>query len=149
MRILQKTYGLTSGGVETLLVNLQKSLPENIVFDYLTDRNDKEFYDDKIKELGSKRFSLDTDHISNKIIRTVSFIKNLNAFFKNNKYDIIHINESGFQALMIAIIAKKNKVKHVIVHSHINSINDRLSASKLLSGLIKIMLPYMRAAVLY
>lgn len=142
IRVLQKLYGLKSGGVETIVVNLQKNMSTDFCFDYLTDRKGPEFYDAVIRQQNSERYSLDTDCIRCKIVKSIKFVLILNKFFEeHNDYDIVHINESPFQALIISMVLRKNGIKNIVIHAHTNTNSDKINASKVFSCIIRKMLP--------
>lgn len=56
----------------------------------------------------------------------INYIKKLNQLMKQEKFDIVHVNgQSSFLALEL-FIAKKNKVKLKIAHSHNDSCNHKV-----------------------
>ena len=139
IKVLQKIYSLTAGGVETIITSIDERLDKNVYeFTYLLDNDKSDFYKSKLNKLGSNVYSLELDNfrgiqkIINKFKRTIKFLK-------NNKFDIIHVNESNINALIIIIAARIAGVKSVIVHAHTSNKHDKLNLSKLLNPLIKML----------
>ena len=117
-RILQITTCNSFRGTEKQELEIFRNIDKDIVFDFLTPTDEpfKE-YKKEIENLGGKVYSLNIkrNNLKNKLI----YRKRLKEFFKNNNYDTIHINSSAFFfSLDIALIAKKYKIKKIIIHSH-------------------------------
>ena len=118
-KILYFVDRLLPGGVQSFLKTLSKELPKDeykIDFLVLDDGNDYSKYEKEYLDLGV------TIHKLNGVwIRRLSdyklFKKKLDSFFKDNKYDIVHIN-SGPKNYVVAKYANKYGTKMVIYHSH-------------------------------
>lgn len=135
IKILHIVPNMNVGGLETFIMNIYRNIDRNkIQFDFIEHYKEESFYDKEIRELGGKiyHFSLRND---NNIIK---YIIELNNFYKTHKeYKIIHCHMSSIGFINF-IVAKINKIKVRIAHSH-NS-----STEKTIKGKIKrlMMLPY-------
>ena len=78
---------------------------------------------------------------SGTIKKCIKKILAINNFLKENKYDIVHTNESPLHALLFAIVAKKRGVKRIIVHAHTNNEADSIKFSKIFNSLIRELIP--------
>ncbi len=107
------------GGQEAFIMNVLQHIDmKDLQIDFLTPYYcDNQYYTSIVEEKGGKVFAFDLPFNPGGL--RSSIIKPLDAFFKNNKYDVIHIHSGSISALMIcAAIAKKNHIKKIIVHSH-------------------------------
>lgn len=119
IRILQVVGGMSSGGLETMIMNWYRNINRNIIqFDFLVHHSEKCFYDDEIEELGGRiyRLSFSNDH------NFIKYIKDLDFFFKihSNEYHVIHGHHSSYGVFYLKF-AKKYGIKYRISHSHIAS----------------------------
>lgn len=137
MKILIKLVGLRSGGIETLMVNsCEQLLKQGFEFEFMTDKNKTEFYDSKLKRLGIIKYPLDVED-TNKLIRP--FIKAIRMYYiiKKGKYDVVHINDSVFHAVISAFVCRLAKVPKIIIHSHTNCKNAKHNLSWHLNWLLR------------
>lgn len=127
-RVLQISIGdKVFGGVENIIYGIYKHIDkEKIQFDFLSPKySTYESVRKEITEFGGKIYELGISRDS--FINKIKYAKALKKFLKENKYEIVHINSGVFLFdLQVAIVAKKAKVKTVIVHSHSNIINSVL-----------------------
>lgn len=112
-KILQVVETLDCGGIETLLVSLNEFIDKNYKFDYLLGVNRQCFYSDKVQELGAKIY-----YVPSRNKGLLQHIKELNNFFRNNQFDIIHYNCSSLSNILYLYFAKKYGIKKRIVHVH-------------------------------
>lgn len=113
-RVLQIVPNMQAGGLETFIMNIYREINKNEVqFDFLVHYKEPKFYDAEIEKMGGKiyRFSL---RDNNNIFK---YISELNKFYRNNKYDVIHCHMASIGFLNF-LIAKKNGIKVRIAHSH-------------------------------
>lgn len=120
MRILE-AFGepISNGGQESFVMNVVTHMDlSNKTVDLLTPYYcDNEHYRSKIESLGGKVFAFNKSFEPGK--SRFNICSALNEFFKNNKYDVVHVHSGSISILGIfAYYAKKNGVKKVIVHSH-------------------------------
>ena len=138
IRVLQ-TAALDSGGVGKIVTDWNENIDlDEIHFDYLVYRNREEFYDEKLKLLGAKKFIIDIENKSNYFEKCLYKYKELCLFFKHNKFDIVHINASNPTEIFVAIAAKKYSNAIVFFHSH-NDVDTSLKGiRKLASDISKV-----------
>lgn len=127
-KILQVISSLDQGGTEAVVLNYFNNITtENISFDFLVIwGNSKKFYDDYLISKGCKIFRMKhppTDFFEHG--------KELYEFFKNNRYDAVHIHAMSALRYRVAKAAKKSGVKSVIYHSHTSSSKKHLFLHKL------------------
>lgn len=112
-KILHVIEGMDAGGMETLIMNYYRKIDKNkYQFDFLINKKEKVFYEDEIMAMGGK--------IYRNVLPKESIIKNrkeLNNFFKNNKYDVIHCHQ-GITYYYPLKMAKKYNIKNRIIHNH-------------------------------
>lgn len=112
-KILQIVETLDCGGIETLLVTLNESISEDYHFDYLLGVNRECFYSKRVKKLGSKIL-----YVPSRNKGILKHMKELNYFFKNNQYDVVHYNCSSLTNIFYLYYAKKYGIKKRIIHIH-------------------------------
>lgn len=115
-KILEITGSLNCAGIETLLVNVLKSIDKkNFKIDFLVVANKEYFYTKEVLNLGSKIYSYPFKNV-HKILIPFFFLKELILLLKN-KYDVVHCH-FYFSAGIVLFIAWLCGVKKRIVHSH-------------------------------
>ena len=118
-KILYFVDRLLPGGVQSFLKTLCKELPKDeykIDFLVLDDGKDYSKYEKEYLDLGVSIHKLDGIWVRH-LKDYIPFKKKLDAFFKENEFDIVHIN-SGPKNYVVAKYAKKYRTKMVIYHSH-------------------------------
>ncbi len=101
------------GGVETFLMNYYRNIDRNKVqFDFIS-IYDKLCFEDEIKQLGGNVYKICSEKVN-----PIQYSKQLKQIIKNNNYKIVHINMLSAANILPILVAKKQKVKHIIVHSH-------------------------------
>lgn len=120
IRILQINAGSKNfGGVSAMLLNIYRNIDKNLVqFDFLTPNySTYSQYQSEIEQMGGHIFDF---HInSSNFLGKLKLYCKLKRFFKENSYDIIHINSGVLSFNMIVAMAcKKYSNAKVIVHSH-------------------------------
>lgn len=115
IRILQEVTFLSTGGVETLLMNIYRNIDrDKIQFDFMTHREKGVgFYEDEIEKLGGKIY----EGIPFNPIHHDRYLKSLDNFFeKHPEYEIIHAHNAF--SMFTLRSAMKHGVKVRIAHSH-------------------------------
>lgn len=115
IRVLQVVTIMNRGGLETMLMNYYRKIDRSqIQFDFLTHRQERGDYDDEIEALGGKIYRLSSIRPGN----YKKYFKELDNFFKYNKYNIVHshINENSAFVLRAA---KKVNIPCRISHNHV------------------------------
>lgn len=71
IRILHITEMLSAAGIESFIMNLYRRIDrQKVQFDFLVLRDEKEFYEDEIKQLGGKKFFV-ISNIKNTLLRVI------------------------------------------------------------------------------
>jgi glycosyltransferase involved in cell wall biosynthesis len=124
IKVLQILVCLGGGGVETLLLNLQKKLPEHITFDYLVAYSDVR--DKDALALGS------TVHVMppemQRPTHWADFVKQL---VREHRYDVVHFHRFAFGGNVLQA-AKQAVAKIRIAHSHHTLLQEDSLLKKLL-----------------
>lgn len=132
IRVLQVLGGLNRGGAETMVMNLYRNIDRNkIQFDFIKHTESKCAYDDEIKELGGRIYSIP----KYKVYNHFQYKKAWNNFFKKHpEYKIIHGHVRSTATIYLKI-AKKYGL-YAIAHSH------STSSGKGIKAIIKNMLQF-------
>ncbi|MBM6931376.1 glycosyltransferase [[Clostridium] spiroforme] len=135
MRVLHIVSQLSTGGAETLLMNLlREAKNEKIQFDFLQISKEKGFYEEEALSMQSNVYKIDP-------LRKVGlkkFLHNIDDVIKKNgPFDVIHSHVDHLSGFFM-YIAKKNNIKVRISHCHNTSIEGFNNFSK------KIMLEMMK-----
>lgn len=128
MKILMVGMSSNPGGIESYIMSVFRSLgnDENIVFYFLNDFENRIAYFDEIKNNNGKIINIKKPKVERHISELLWKIK----LFKNNKFDIVHVNAltpGNIDLIRLANYYQKN-VK-LIIHSH-NS-NSPLTKNRL------------------
>ncbi len=114
IRVLHSVGRMNRDGIQTLLMNIYRNIDRNkIQFDFLVSSNIKGDYDDEIIKLGGNIYNISS--------RRKGYFKNIResiSFFRNHKYDIIHVHISSLTSIQILKAATKQSVKIRIIHCH-------------------------------
>lgn len=128
------------GGVETFLMNYYRNLDRSkIQFDFIS-IYDELCFEDEILKLGGKIYKIPSEKK-----HPLKYCKELEKVMNTNKYRIIHINMLSAANILPILIAKKQKIKHIIVHSH-NSNTPSGGLRKILNIINK---PFLKLATDY
>lgn len=123
VRILQILMDIgRGGGVANVVLNWHRNIDRALVqFDYLYCLDSGENFSDEIKSLGGNLYKMPYHGI----FRPVTFIKAVNDFFKNHKYNTIHSHVTQLNFFYFPI-AKARGVKNIILHSHGTKWSDKI-----------------------
>lgn len=115
IRVLHCVAGMNRGGIETFIMNIYRNIDRSkIQFDFLVHTEKTCHYDQEIKSMGGKIYSIPP---RNKSI--IGNVRSLDKFFKNHsEYKIVHQHVSSLSYIEPIRIAKKYGVKTRIVHGH-------------------------------
>lgn len=125
LKVLQIVDSLEAGGIQAFILNINKNINLNKVkFDYVVyrDKDDIEFYDKNVKEMGGKIICLPKNHG----LKRIKSFMDLYNFQKNEKYHIVHIHGDRAKSFFEAVALKICNTPVIIIHSH----NDRMSKDK-------------------
>lgn len=118
MRILNITTAFQAAGIESFIMNMYHYIDRTKVqFDFMVMRDEKEFYDDEIAELGGKKYTINVAE-KNTLIRVFKESIQLYKFLKNHQYQIVHIHYTTPLRAPYLLAAKKAGVPVRIYHSH-------------------------------
>lgn len=118
VRVLHITEKLQSAGIESFIMNLYRRIDRTKVqFDFLVLRNEHEFYEDEIKELGGNKFFIESKK-KNTLLRIYEECDLLKKFLKEHHYDIVHIHYTTPLRAPYLEVLKKVGVRTRIYHSH-------------------------------
>lgn len=143
MRIL--TYGLSAdklGGIETFLLNMNKYMSKDCIFDYVIERNEEmgnsTIHQTEINKKGGRTFY---------IARKRDMLQNLKDWrhlLKDNKgeYTVTYFNEYSLSWFIPIILCRQSGLK-VFVHAHNNMLHDCGIVIKMLHQIGKILLKKM------
>lgn len=118
---------ISFGGQESFVFNTIGAMNrENLKIDFLTPYYvDNPKYQRFIKQIDGNLYKFNLKFEPGK--SRVNLIRPLEQFLKTHHYDVVHIHSGSISVLgFCALIAKKQKVKKVIVHSHMAGTNESL-----------------------
>ena len=120
IRILQCVNNMHRAGLETMLMNYYRRIDrEQIQFDFLTHRPERDDYDDEIESLGGKIYRAPRLYPQN----MPAYSKYMKQFFAEHpEYKIMHSHIDAMSYLPLKA-AKKAGVPIRIAHSHNTSID--------------------------
>lgn len=122
IRVLQHVRILDSGGIEAFIfANLRAIDRSKVNFDFLVTRDQKEFYDDELVNLGCNKIVLNYKHSKNGVVNPIRQAVAFYKFCKENKekYRVIHFQSIGANGFLDIIAASLAGIKWRIAHSHI------------------------------
>lgn len=114
LRILHVVGIMGRGGLETLLMNLYRTIDkEKIQFDFMVHSRQKGDYDNEIKALGGNIYYVPHYNGTNHF----TYVKEWNSFFRTHpEYPIIHGHMRSTAAVYLKIAKKYGRI--TIAHSH-------------------------------
>ena len=121
--------GLGNGGVQTVMMNIVRSLSPETQFDMVLTTNERRHYDDEFESLGGRifRFPVPSNRLLARFeyyLRGFRLYKGLRKIMLNRKYDVIHCHNEFYAAFCLKA-AEKAGVPVRICHTHI--INPKAS----------------------
>ena len=137
--------GFDKNGIAMLLYNFNQNLDNRkVIFDYVVPNKIKiedSYYKKSIENKKGKVYELEISKtgVNKKILYFFKLIK----FLKNNRYEIVHINEStAHMMLYYTIICKIVGIKKIILHSHSSGFDSGKREIKLIfHNISKFLLP--------
>lgn len=114
IRVLQVVTIMNRGGIESMLMNLYRSIDrEKIQFDFLVHRKEQGSFDDEIRELGGNIYYVPAINP----IHHRKYLRALDLFFAEHKYEIVHSHLNPF-SMYILRAAQKAGISSRVAHSH-------------------------------
>lgn len=128
-RVLNVISTLEQGGTESVVLNYFNNIDKSeVMFDFLVIWGDKKgYYEDFLRGQGCNIFKMTSP--PNKYF---AHGRELKKFFKQEKYDVVHIHAMSSLRYRVAKAAKQCGVKNVIYHSHSSSNEKHLFIHRLL-----------------
>lgn len=125
LRILHITEMLSAAGIESFIMNMYRHIDRSKVqFDFLVLRNQKEFYDEEIEELGGKKYFV-YSNARNTLFRIFDETKQIENFLKKHPYDIVHIHYTTPLRAPYLLAAQNAGVKARIYHAHSAAVSGK------------------------
>lgn len=111
----------TCNGVATVLMNQYQSLIDaGFMVDVLQFWDIDSIYADRVRRNGGRviTFNIADEKLEN--------LRNISAFYKNNHYDIVHVNHTDLIAAMFIWCARKRGIPAIVYHSHNTKLKGNL-----------------------
>lgn len=125
IKVLHKTATLGAGGIQKFLIGVHENIDLSIVqFDYFLNTTEKQFYTERVKELGGKIYG-PKKNTGNYFLRFFKRYYKMYNIIKTQNYNIIHISENISMTACSTIVAKLAGADNIIVHSHNDHSNDK------------------------
>ena len=125
IRVLHITEMLSAAGIESFIMNMYRNIDRHKVqFDFLVLRNEKEFYDDEIKNLGGKKYFVHSN-FKNTWLRILDESRQIESFLKKHPYEIVHIHYTTPLRAPYLLAAKKADVPTRIYHAHSAAVSGK------------------------
>lgn len=122
IRVLEVVAQEPTGGVGTFLTSILNNKPEDIDIDFLMSPNNqnRHKFSNMVKKISSSKI-----FILPRITNIFQYIKSVDEFYSTNakNYDIVHVHAPNI-FFIHGFFAKKNGVKHRILHSHNTKYSD-------------------------
>ena len=113
-KVLLVVNSMNMGGLENFVMNVVRNIDlSKFYIEFLYCNNIESYFDEEISDLGFK-----ISRITSRSKCLYKHLKELNIFFQNNRFDVVHINYDNATCFTVAKAAKKSGVKKIIVHSH-------------------------------
>jgi len=129
IKILYVLTVLNKGGLETMIMNYYRNFDKTkFEFHFLVHR-DSGYFENEL--IGDGAFIHRASPLSFSFRNFIKYRKELDIFFKNNHFDIVHVHNNSFGYFPLKY-AKKNGAKVRIIHSHSSALKD--DVKKILLG---------------
>lgn len=129
IKIAYVTHGLSSNGIESLLLSIMKHTETekyDVTFVIAIDEGIDCLHEGTVKSLGAKVIRVcDMDSLKKKFI----YMKSLEKIFRENQFDIVHANMDLLNGIVLRA-AKKAKIKKRICHAHTTSSQYSITGNK-------------------
>lgn len=131
IRILHISNNTNFGGQQQVFMDIIRNINKDKYQIDLAVYDDSGAYSNEIKEYGCNIYTIPS--ITKHLFKHIHILKKI---IKNGQYDIIHQHASDSGILCNLILAKQQKVKKVIVHSHCERSNSHLMMHRVLKPLV-------------
>ena len=124
--LLVSCFSLSSGGVQTVIMNIVRHLSHRYTFDIILFTKEKGYYDDEFLSYGGNIFRLPHYTGKNLFIKKVDYyfrglrlyLSTLKIIKENGPYNAIHCHNT-FESAIFLKAAAKSSIPVRIIHSHI------------------------------
>lgn len=118
IRVLHITEMLSAAGIESFIMNVYRNIDrQKVQFDFLVLRNQHEFYDNEIKQMGGRKYSIHSSK-KNPLLRVIDESRQIREFLLTHHYDIVHVHYTTPLRALYLRAAKQANVGTRIYHSH-------------------------------
>jgi len=125
VKVFFLVYGLTSGGIERIAINVYKYIDKSkFDINLITKYNKREFFDDELEAYGGKRVPLLSNCKDRGLMKRIKLALNIPKVMKDG-YEIGYFNlNAPKDAFKYPLLGKVMGMKYIIIHSH-NSSEDK------------------------
>lgn len=132
IRVLHITLVLQAAGIESFIMNMYRHIDRSKVqFDFLVMRDEKEFYDEEIRSLGGKKYTI-PENMGNTLVKVAKDSRQIEAFLRQHSYDVVHIHYTTPLRAPYVRAAKKAGAKVRIYHSHSAEVSGKSSLKRII-----------------
>ena len=120
LKVANLVWGLDSGGIEAIAVNLYKNMDrDRVLMDFVIDVDSSSIYDHVLNSLNAKKIVLfeQNEYLNKRFYKIRKSLKLL-KLFKNGGYDVVYNNLSYPSTLMYGLVAKIAKIPKIVSHAH-------------------------------
>lgn len=123
VRVLHAVNKMDRGGIETFLMRLYREIDRSRVqFDFLVHKPGQGAYDDEIRALGGRIYSIKFKYNP---FYMQKYIQELKRFFDSHpEYIIVHAHLNAFNGILLSLAARSG-IKERIAHIHAQSSGSR------------------------
>ena len=115
IKVLHVLTVLNKGGLETMLMNYFRNInKDRFEFHFLVQR-ESGYYEREVIESGG--YIHRVNQLSYSPLKMIKYLKQMNSFFKNNQFDVVHVHSDQFGYFPLKY-AKKNGCDNLIIHCH-------------------------------
>ena len=142
MRVLHITEVLEPAGIESFIMNMYRHTDtEKVQFDFLVTRDQPEYYDEEIRQLGGRKFCIDHTATGNTFVRVFKEAISIRRFLKANPYEVIHLHTCTPLRALYLVAAKTAGVKTRIIHSHSAEVAGKSVLKRMIYALSRQLIP--------
>ncbi len=129
IKLAYVTHGLSSNGIESLLINVMKHIDTSkydVSFVIAIDEGVPCLHEKTVKDLSAKVIRIcDMDSLKKKL----TYMRSLEKVFRENQFDIVHANMDLLNGIVLRA-AKKAGIKKRICHAHNSSSQYAITGQK-------------------
>lgn len=143
MRVLHITEVLEPAGIESFLMNMYRHIDtDRVQFDFLVTRDQKEYYDDEISQMGGRKYCINCTSTGNTFLRVIQESRSLYRFLVKHPYEIIHLHTCTPLRALYLVAAKAAGVRIRIIHSHSAEVAGKSVIKQMVYAFTRQIIPY-------